>query len=223
MTKVARTYATCRTYRDEGTLITEFTDPQGKVQKPILPNRFTTAFVRPDRFKFDFRHNDTGVARQSVVWIDGEGPKNWWDLDGKLVKPESLAFALGGYAGVTMGASTEIPQLLNVSASKDAPVRVAFAQFKILKRLDDAKVDGVDCFQVEGRMEAMNFQTGKPFQTRSTYTVDKSTSLIRRLVSEMDLEIGRVVTTITYTPKLDEPVDDKALAFNPATDGAKGK
>lgn len=223
MTKVARAYATCRTYQDEGTLMTEFIDPQGKVEKPILADRFTTALVRPARFKFDFRHNGSGVTRQMVVWVDGDGPKNWWDLDDKVVRPESLDFALGGYAGVTMGASTEIPQLLNPSAGKDAPVRVAFSQFKTLKQLDDVKVDDVDCFQVEGRMEALNMQTGKPFQTRSTYAVAKSTFLIRRLRSEMDLEIGRAVTTITYTPKLDEPVDDKALAFHPATDGVKGK
>jgi hypothetical protein len=220
LAKVTQTYSSCRSYSDKGTVAGQFTDPKGKVEKPDAEDRFTTAFVRPDGFKFDFRHNGPGAAKQSVIWIEKDGPRNWWDLDGKVIRPESLDSAFGAYAGITMGASTEIPHLLIAPTQQKIPDRVApFSQLKDLKRLADVKVDGIDCYQVEGGMEAFNMRTAKPFQTRSTYEIDKATFLIRRLRSEMNLEIGKVVTTIAYEPQVDKAVDRKSLGFDPAKDG----
>jgi hypothetical protein len=212
--KVLSTYVGCKSYRDEGAVANEFTTPDGKAEKPP-ESTFTTAFIRPDRLKLDFRHNDGGTAKRSVIWTLKDGARSWWDLDNKVEKAESLDFALGARAGVTMGVSTEIPTLLLASPKADRPA--PFSQLKKLKRLDDGKINGVDCYKIEGRLEAFNFRTGQPFETVYLYTVERPTSVIRQVRIEMPIEGGRVVTKITYKPHLDERLADEALSFDPGS------
>jgi hypothetical protein len=125
LAKVSQTYSVCRSYSDEGTVANRFSDLQGKAEKPEPGDRFTTAFVRPDQFNRDYRHNGASAAKRSVIWTEKEGARSWWDLDGQVAGPSSLDFALGARAGVTMSASTEISNLLLSPTLKKLPGRMA--------------------------------------------------------------------------------------------------
>ena len=50
--RMATAYAGCKSYIDSGVVETVFDVPDGKQQTEVKP--FTTAFVRPDQFRFEF-------------------------------------------------------------------------------------------------------------------------------------------------------------------------
>ena len=85
--RVANVYAKCKSYRDSGVVKTVFiwTDRKRTVEKP-----FTTAFVRPDRFRFEYKNK----ARRYIVWRKGNDVQTWWDVTPGTKKPKSLALAL---------------------------------------------------------------------------------------------------------------------------------
>ena len=48
--RTARRYASCKSYRDSGFVNSVEIDAKGK---KVTERRFTTAFIRPDRFRFE--------------------------------------------------------------------------------------------------------------------------------------------------------------------------
>src|SRR5882672_2574145 len=86
--RMAKTYAECKSYRDSGVVKTVFIQADGKrtVEKP-----FTTAFVRPDRFRFEYREKRGGGREPHyVVWRQGEEVQVLTDLKPGVEKMESL-------------------------------------------------------------------------------------------------------------------------------------
>ncbi len=54
---MAEAYATCASYRDAGVVTTRFLHPDGGGFTTTRP--FRTAFVRPGRFRFEYRDRDS--------------------------------------------------------------------------------------------------------------------------------------------------------------------
>src|SRR5262245_19141697 len=77
--RMAAAYAGCKSYIDSGVVETVFDVPDGKQQTEVKP--FTTAFVRPDQFRFEFTMKGGGPARHFVVWRKGKDLQIWWDLN----------------------------------------------------------------------------------------------------------------------------------------------
>ncbi|MFL5330031.1 MAG: hypothetical protein ACJ8C4_14090 [Gemmataceae bacterium] len=69
MLAMARMYAACNTYRDTGRVVTRFVDLSGKVMHSA-ERPFSTAFIRPDRFRFEFRNqfHNRGKWYRNIVW-----------------------------------------------------------------------------------------------------------------------------------------------------------
>src|SRR5713226_836535 len=68
--RMAKAYSGCKSYYDSGVVKTVFVhaDRNRTVEKP-----FTTAFVRPDRFRFEFKSNEVdGQERRYIVWRKGK-------------------------------------------------------------------------------------------------------------------------------------------------------
>src|SRR5438477_379323 len=68
--RMAKTYAGCKSYHDSGVVKTVFVQANGNrtVEKP-----FTTAFVRPDRFRFEYKEKEGGgPERRYIVWRQGK-------------------------------------------------------------------------------------------------------------------------------------------------------
>src|SRR5262249_45207002 len=67
--RMAKAYAGCKSYRDTGVVKTVFVEATGNrtVEKP-----FRTAFVRPDRFRFEYTEKRGGREDRYIVWRKGK-------------------------------------------------------------------------------------------------------------------------------------------------------
>jgi len=197
--RMAKAYAGCKSYHDSGVVKTVFVQADGNrtVEKP-----FTTAFVRPDRFRFEYKEKDGGgPERRYIVWRKGKEVQTWWDVKPGVEKPESLNLALAGPTGVSGESAHTVPALL---LPKEVEGR-RLTDMTEAKRIADAKLQKVDCFRIEGKF------AGRP----TTLWIDQKKFLVRRIDAQMKFDDFRTETTTTYDPAIDEAVPDKKLEFDP--------
>jgi len=197
--RMGATYARCRTYRDAGVVTTVYTEITGKrtVEKP-----FTTAYVRPDRFRFEYteRKDDGGVYRY-LVWRRGKDVRSWWDVTPGVTKLESLGMALSAATGVSGGSAHTIPALLfadEVGGRRPTDITEA-------RRVEDAALGTVECVRIQGRY------ADRPV----TLWLEKTTFLIRKIELKREFDTFFVEETTTYDPVLNDEVTEAMLAFDP--------
>jgi outer membrane lipoprotein-sorting protein len=196
--RMAKAYAGCKSYRDTGVVKIVFVSDTGDrtVERP-----FKTAFVRPDRFRFEYTEKQGGRENRFIVWRKGEEVRTWWDVNPGVEKPESLRLALAGATGVSGGSAHTIPTLL-------LPDEVGGWRLTDLagaKRIENAKLDEVDCFRIEGKCD----------DNLMTLWIDTKTLLVRRIDDRKQFDDFRTETTTTYSPVIDEEVPEEALEFDP--------
>jgi outer membrane lipoprotein-sorting protein len=202
--RMVKTYAQCKSYRDAGVVTTLFVMAS---RNRTTKNPFTTAFVRPDRFRFASEKND-GSTRPSryIVWCNGKEVQTWWDVRPGIEKPGSLDRT--GADGVSGGGSFNvIPPLLMPDKLRGVLTRLAAS-----KRAEDDMLDKVECF----RIESANGNRA------ITVWIDKKSYLVRRVDDRYEVrpskgERFRVEATTTYDPVIDEKIANKLLDFDPPT------
>lgn len=218
--RVAKAYARCSSYRDTATFVSEIRGPGGQPGDEPRTAALTTAFVRPDRFRLEFRETPADPKRRAMhIVIARELGQvfSWWDIGKEVETPESIHFALGAMAGVTLGASTNVPNLLGLdepAADAERPLQGCTR----VERLDDDPVGDLNCRRIEGRMEFNEPDEGKTIRNVTTHWIDPATALIRRTRIAMESEAFRSVTTIDYRPEVNVEVPDDALRFDPPTE-----
>jgi RNA polymerase sigma factor (sigma-70 family) len=196
--RMSKVYATCKSYHDSGVVKTVFVEAGGNrtVEKP-----FTTAFVRPDRLRFEYKEKGgDGQEQRHIVWRKGKEVQTWWDVRPGIEKPGSVGLALGGAAGVSGGSATAIPALL-------LPDEVGgrLTAMTAAKRVQDAKLGKAECFRIEGTFGV----------SPTTLWIEKATFLVRRIDMQMKFDNSRTETTTTYDPAIDGEVNEKNLEFDP--------
>ena len=213
--KVETLYASCRTYRDTGKVNQVVRDARGQEQGigEIKPRKITTAFVRPDKFRFEFDDERRGKLTRHLIWMGDRKVKTWWDIRPGVQTPMSLELALGAAAGVTESSSVTIPPLL-LPELLNRPKAMSEGPGK-LSLLEDEAIGPHACRRLRRRYEALNFQTKKNFEVVVTYWIDAKTSAIRRVVQEMQLDEFRSVGTLDLEPEFDVELPVAALAFDP--------
>ncbi len=110
--RMEKTYGNCKSYSDSGVVKTVYISAEGKRTRE---RPFITAFVRPDRFRFEYRKDEEGDPKREtryIVWRNGQEVETWWDVRPGFAKPESLNMALAGATGVSGGSAHRIPALL---------------------------------------------------------------------------------------------------------------
>ncbi|HVE40518.1 MAG TPA: hypothetical protein VNM14_11550 [Planctomycetota bacterium] len=76
--RVKKTYAACTSYRDSGIVKTVFIKADGNETKE---KPFKTAFVRPDRFRFEYKDSCRTPERSGhIVWCKGKEVQTWRDV-----------------------------------------------------------------------------------------------------------------------------------------------
>jgi len=196
--RMAKTYAECNTYRDSGMVTTVFIsgDDRRTIKKP-----FKTAFVRPTKFRFEYRENKLdGEDYVYIVYRDEHGTKTWWDVSEKEESEVSLDMALGGATGVSSGSAHTIPILLlpdEVSGRRLTSLSKA-------RRVEDRECMSSACYRIEGKY------AGNP----AVVWVDKQTFLVRRIDSRSEFDNFRTERTTLYDPVIDLEVDNELLEFN---------
>jgi len=208
LTSMADTYKSCKSYSDSGIVKITYKKADGNKTEE---NPFTTAFIRPDRFRFEFRDqfefkalNVQVISRENhyIVWRQGKEVQAWWDIDrSPNKKPESLGVAIGGATGVSHGSAHIIPALLlpeEVHGRRLTDVTDAI-------HAEDARLGMYECFCIKGKLA--NFPI--------TIWVEKGTFLIRRIDTQKTFENVSTDETTTYDPVINGEVTDKMLEFNP--------
>ena len=199
--RMAKAYAGCKSYHDSGVVKTLFVQAAGNrtVEKP-----FSTAFVRPDRFRFEYkerRGEGEDEVDRYIVWRKGDEVRTWWDIKPGVQKPQSLGLALAGATGVSGGSAHTVPAMLLLN---EIGGRLLTDMIEA-KRIEDARLDKVDCFHLEGKY------AGSPM----TLWIDQKSFLVRRIDAQKTFDKFRTEETTTYHPAIDRKIPDKKLEFDP--------
>jgi outer membrane lipoprotein-sorting protein len=199
LARMGTTYARCRTYRDAGVATTVFTEITGRrtEKKP-----FTTAFVRPDRFRFEYREQKSdGRVCRYLVWRSGKDVRSWWDVRPGVTKLDSLGMALSAATGVSGGSAHTIPALLLA----DEVGGCYLTEITEAKRIEDAALGTVTCVRLQGS------NADRPV----TLWLDAATFLIRRIELRREFDTFFVEETTTYEPVINGEISQAMLAFDP--------
>jgi outer membrane lipoprotein-sorting protein len=200
--RVAEAYAGCKTYSDKGIVKTVYISA-ARTRTTELP--FTTAYVRPDRFRFEYTQWNPRRAfdNRYIVWRHGGSVKTWWDVRPGVEDRSSLDLALAGATGVSGGSAHTIPALL-------MPEQVSGWRLTDLNeatRIEDADLNTVSCFRIEGNVR----NRAKP----CVLWIEKSEFRVIRIDRERDFGDFRTETTTTYHSVFNGRVSDDMLAFDP--------
>jgi hypothetical protein len=108
-------YATCQTYRDEGSVVTRV-EPLTPAHGPSTSRKpFATWFVRPERFRFEYASETIGPPdewdRMVILW-NQEGVRSTWTIQEGVSVHDSVHAAIGCATGVSAGTAYTVPTLL---------------------------------------------------------------------------------------------------------------
>jgi outer membrane lipoprotein-sorting protein len=196
--RMQTTYATSRSYRDTGTVKELYIDANGErvIEKP-----FTTAFVRPGRFRYEFREKPPYEAeRRFVIHQWGEHLRTHWDLEHDL-ELNTLDQAIAAATGVSGESAITVPGML---LPKQITWRRAI-RFRIPTRIDDEKLGDTDCYRIVDRVS----------RGLITLWIGKQDGLLRKTYLERSFDDFRVQRTTTYKPEINAAIDATLLEFNP--------
>ena len=192
-------YASATSYVDRGKVSSVFIE---KGKKRVVEKPFSTAFVRPDRFRYEFREKK-GFFKQDkfVISLIGKGLQTYWSLDPKQqqIKPKTIGEALSAATGISGGSARWVPTML-------MPDRTHFKNAFNLskpKRVNDEVVDGVECFQVSDPTD----------YRRLTLWIGKKGSLLRKIYREQDFGDFHLEETTVYNPGVNGEVKQELLDF----------
>jgi hypothetical protein len=149
LASVVQTYATCRSYREDGDEQMVFITGTLPWQRRTTRRKFRTAFVRPDRLFFECR--EAGVGPESewhrcVAWTDDSGAHAWNSMGIVMGKVESISGALGSLSAISKGTSWFASRLLIAETEERSPL----PDPRTSSLVRDEDVDGVTCHRIEG-------------------------------------------------------------------------
>jgi hypothetical protein len=217
-------YFRCRSYRDVGVVTTRYfpdNRPERITQKP-----FWTVFGRPDRFRFEYRNCFIPVKAEwrSVVWAAGGETRSWWNVRQPLEPASNLREALRNFGGTSSRLSWIVPSLLPTGWANGKRWKLAE-----LARLDDATIEGTDCYRVQGHFptapnhaeeceQAVRETLGEemtwnPQVSPTTFWIEKGRLLLRRFEDSGRIANFRFEHVAEYQPEIDVPLTDAELAF----------
>lgn len=196
---MADTYAESRSYSDTGVVEIVFIRPDSRETKVLS---FTTAFIRPDRFRFEYNERKPNATYyRHVIFQNDNEIQTHLDMYGEVRKPESLNFAIAESAGISFGSAQTVPAML-------LPGEITWRRairYNEPVRIEDDKFDDADCFRIQ------DIIIGNP----TTFWIDKQTYMIRKIYLEQNFEDFRTEVTTTYKPVMNGEVMDQMLEFNP--------
>lgn len=193
LNKMAAAYRNCKTYQDSG--IVQMVDKHVNVKL-----KFTTAFIRPDRFRYEYMAVvPEGINSRLIIWRKGKQVAAWWNLKPKLVEaPSSFNRAIMAASGVSLGTASTIPALL---FSKNEIKRPRLTDMTDVTQLADAELGNVDCYRVKGSIGVLN----------TVAWIDKETFIVRKVERVTDRG-AKIVAT--YNPVVNAKIPDTALEYN---------
>jgi hypothetical protein len=198
MDQMISVYANCNTYVDEGEVRTVFHQPNGKrtVSKP-----FSTAFVRPSEFRFEFKDRRGEDEWNSyIIWKGADSVKTWWSIKPGIATAPNLSLALAGATGVSGGSASTVPTLLMPEMAMGNRIK----SLSDLTLIGEEEVNGSTAYKIEG----------KDFRKNAlTIWVNRDTLLIVKIHQRNKFPTFETETTTSYKPQANVSAEGK-LAFN---------
>ncbi len=189
-------YADSQSYQDSGMVKDVFFQPNS-TRTAVKP--FTTAFVQPDRFRYEFRETPPAQSeRRFIIHQDGNELRVHWDLEHDM-QLTTLDRAIAAATGVSSESAITVPGML-------LPKKITWRRairFNKPIRIQDEKLGDRDCFRILDRF-------GRGIVT---YWIDKESFLLRKIFKETAFDDFQVKSTTIYVPELNSDVDPKLLEF----------
>jgi outer membrane lipoprotein-sorting protein len=190
--RMVQAYKDCGSYKDAGNVKMRLGD------RPI-EGSFTTVYVKPDRFRFEFNGKMDEHLTRFIIWKKGADMNAWYNRMPKSGLNASWNIAMAAAGGVT-GSSASTVAILLLPHEFDAGV-FNVAKMTAMKRLSDENVGDSPCFQIKGKLEGEDI----------TIWLDKGTFLLRRV----DTRNGTMWESKTlYQTGINDKIEEASLAFN---------
>jgi len=200
ISRMYEVYATSSSYSDSGVVTTVFVSTDSRKRTEVKP--FTTAFIRPDRYRYEFREKiQYGGKRRFIIHRRGKVLQTYWDLD-KELHLESLDSAVAAATGISSESAITVPAML-------LPDEITWRRairFHEPKRLEDTTIDTIDCFKIQDLI----------FGSPTTLWIEKKTFLLRKIYKEQEFKDFRAQTTTLYTPRINGTITEKMLEYKPS-------
>ncbi len=198
--KTTAVYSGCRTYADEGTATYK---PVGvPFNLGAMETRFQTAFVSPDRFRFEIRGN--GRMGSWIVWTSGDAMRAWSSFPAFFERNTSLDSAFSQMGFPSYGSSLTIPQLLLSKTLRAADLLSLINDPTVT---GEEKIDGHHAFRIEGMV----------WNDPIKIWIDRTQYLILKVTRRTSIgNRGGQEVTIQYRPKLNSDIAPERLVAPPA-------
>jgi hypothetical protein len=198
--KMMDVYATCNSYMDEGQVSTLFIQKNGNrtVNRP-----FTTAFVRPSEFRYEFKdRRGENEWNNYIISMKENDVKTFWSIKPDMPNPENLRMAIAGATGISGGSANTVPGML-------MPDVFGYNEFKMLSQLQlagEEQVEGAATYKLEGTDSRGD---------KVSFWVDKEKLLLLKIYEARKIKDFETETTTTYKPSVNIMVATEKLEFKP--------
>ena len=206
MGRMAQVYVSCKTYRDTGVVSRIFSIFGIAIDRWTDTMPFSTAFVRPNHFRFEFKSRFDQYQNhwhRYIVHSDPTGVRTWWDIKPGIEYEESLSLAIAGATGVSGVSAHTIPVML-------LPEVVGvwrLTELEDLSKLKDGVIERCKCWRIRGKHHLGD---------RMILWIEKEKYLIRRIETHHRFYFFlRADTSTDYRPEVDVEIDSQELRFDP--------
>ena len=183
LAKMVQTYAACKSYKDTGTVSTTTAGYSSEV-------KFSTAFERPGRFRFEYTSDMAGMGgNHMVIWTEEDTVRTWWTIDHQVKTEESLDMAIAGATGVSSCSAHTIPRLL-------MPTEItgwALSDGENPKLIGRERIGNVQCDKIA---------CIGPNKSSHIIWIGQADHLVYRIRTSMSAQSYHFVTTTDYKPQL---------------------
>ena len=193
--KTVSVYASCSSYADTGEVKDVFLKTQRQVLRP-----FSTAFVRPSQFRFEFEDNN-GLRSDYVVWQSGPSVRNWWSVKPEIRSFETLALALASATGVSGGSAVQVPSML-FGDLHDSHLIQTLSELVLT---GEEKIGERPAYKIKG-------MAGQDHEM-TIWIDEESFLLLKTLEIRQLVNSGEVEKTTTYKPEINTRLSADKLAF----------
>lgn len=192
--KVVATYKSMKTYKAEGTIISDIDTGEMKMN---IETSFSIILKKPNLYRISWTQKNMpmpGMAQSGAVWSDGTQPYLYMGIMNAYSKLTSDELALSSATGISGGAAFTIPSLF-LSAFKE--------QASPFSRLTDPKLEKVerieeeDCYVISG---------ASTISKKETFWISKSKYLIIKYCRSLEPPEGGMVIPEMTDEQLEEAI-----------------
>ena len=200
LARASSVYGSCHSYADQGEVSIRIF--AGSVSPRPMIERFSTAFVRPDAFRFEVRIAMGSSDQRFIAWKSGPLEKSYRlnIFQQSPVEDTLLSLFLQSAASSVTVPAMLMPDLFHGPG--------LFASFTSVKLNGEDKIDGRRVFKIEAQLQ------GGPL----TLWIDASQFVILKLEQKSKVGQFNRETITRYHPVLNSEVSAEQLTFN-APDG----